>query len=605
MEGEARLKSILPRVALLAVALSSGALLEHKLHIAGKIFAVLSLMEAGPSDLSDESEIKQKQKQECSTPELEINLPEDKNVLSREEADELLKDALQGQSIKESGQWSKWILEAMHKEEFAFTTSKMAALLAIIEQESAFQGDPKTSGIRGKLDAEEQKIRDSYPLLIPLLEGTALRPFFEKYKDKASRVETEGDAVHVLQDAISDLKGNYPSIVTELAYEDPDWELKALQAVGTLGPTQVSVLFTFTEAERRSLTPEQYAQRQREMIENPEIGILYTVRRFKAGAQVNGKNFLQTVGDYKGGQDAHFKAKIQLALRLLNPDLVVDGDLLRYDHRGLPLDEDSKTLTTALAFNEQFQLGFSREEIFSSFAKNGPELVQDCVIRSFLDRATREEDFELGMVTLDTKKGGTDRKGQETVSQYVKKVGDRYSRWRKILEELRMARQLVNAPAQPVPAQPSRKEKGVESSPLPNKTKPAPVVVEKTPSTPQKIPVQKESEPFEDRRERRAEFVRAVRGALARYPGCDELFQTDIQLFDTHTLPAVMLQFSAPSGSMTFAIQEDGEDGSVYVKQYRNAPGQERVVLTDGHVASMEVIRTKVVTWIETTCAQK
>ncbi len=549
--------------------------------------------------VDDPKEIKEDAEQSsmislCEAPELNIKGPESKNILTKDLASEVVNKALHTKGLSNSEKWTSWVVEAMQEEEFPLTPSKIAAVLAIIEQESSFEVDPKTSGILRKLDENEAEIKKEYPWVETLLSSAGINKLFLRHRTAAGKAKTEGEAVHVLHAAIEDFKTSYPEAAREVAFHNPDWELEALVSIGTLGPTQISVLSTFDGEERQNLTPEAYRLRQLEMVRDPKLAIRHTIRRLKEGALVNGTNFLQTVGDYKGGQDAHFKATVQMALRLVNPNVAIDGDLLRYDLRGLPLDQDSQSLLTAVEFNNHYELGFSKEQIQRAFAKTGKDLTEDCVIRSILEKAGEKEDYDLE-VTLDTSKGGNDAKGKETVSQYVKSVAKRYEAWRKQLEDqLRLLQEKAAPPTEEKQA--LKEDKTVKKAPE-EKRPPNPVVEKSTVAAVTTIP---DSPPVSAKALRLKAFRTEVETIFKSQ--CKGQFRLEVNEGSTEIGPYLIIKFIGDTSFSNITVQEHESDEGVFVSQKMKKASSQEIEEVRGDVENMDVIKTKVVSWMKSQC---
>ncbi|QQR55216.1 DUF1615 family protein [Candidatus Peregrinibacteria bacterium] len=421
-----------------------GIFLEQRLKLGTAIAALSEHWGTPTASLpSSETEIESVQEPECGASEWELTPPPQAEALEPALAKRALQSALEFRFPNdevEAGRWANALVSAMEKERYPLTVTKMALLLAFIETESDFQVDPAfTSGqVRSEISDTIEAKEKQYPGALQWAKDLGIYDDYEPFLDRAKAAKSEGSVLKILHDGIDALKAegkeNTRALIVQRFGED--WEFLALGLVHSLGPTQINAWNTFSLEERKTLTPDQLRMRQLELLNSPETGIQYTVRLLKALQEVYGNDLPSVIGDYKGGPFAHFKAKIQVILQGVTPDLEVDGDLVFYTAKGLPdSTRDSSTLLAAFQFNEKHELGFEDEQIREAFAKTGKDLMEDCVVRSIL-----QEGQELGVdlnVRLQTSKGEGSAKARQTVEEYVDLVTGRYREW---LERLKAAK---------------------------------------------------------------------------------------------------------------------------------------------------------------------
>lgn len=381
---------------------------------------------------------------ECTAPVLAKSAPSDLDVLEAAVAKSKIEAALSRQSIPEARAWSEAIVGAMEEEAYPLTFSKIAAVMAFLQQESSFQEDPRLD-MRYELKEKRAQLYEAYPVLKDIeasdvFEAAGGPAYLDSLEARALALNSERQAVDLLHVAIDDahefLSEHWMLGQFVAGSFGSNWDFYALDVVHSVGPAQLNPLGTFTLEERTSLTPDQLKKRQLELFDR-KVAVRFLVRRLKAHQDAYGTEFGKVIADYKGGPFASLHSQFQHALReTVAPGLSLDGDLVFYTGRALPDPEkESSTFKAALKFNEEYELGFSRDEIWNALSSTGVEFQENCFVRTTIQRAQMESSTTIGEFTLETSKGGDSAKGKQTVVEYTRQVWSKYRFWGNELED--------------------------------------------------------------------------------------------------------------------------------------------------------------------------
>lgn len=264
--------------------------------------------------------------------------------------------ALPAELADRSG-WAEDILSTLELLDLPRDVKHVAAVMAVLEQESGFNPNPTVPGlsklIRERLDKYAAKLGPlGPPLMQKLLEGRApgqSRTFYQRIE----LLKTEQDLDRLFRDILTYYSDKFPvsyatanllgEAFTARGFED-------LNPITTAGSMQVSVRYAMQVARERGKDPAQV----REEIYTRRGGLLYGVSRL-LGYEAGYNKPVYRFADYNAGFYASRNAALQAQVgRLIGQELVPDGDLLLYDKEGRALERDSNTLKALLSFRARF-----------------------------------------------------------------------------------------------------------------------------------------------------------------------------------------------------------------------------------------------------------
>ena len=213
--------------------------------------------------------------------------------------------------------WARDIYAAFAAQDIAPTTQNICAVLAVTEQESTFQVDPRVPGL-GKIAREEIDRRASKAHIPELLVSGALRvssPNGKTYSDRLNAARSERELSAIFDDFI----GMVPMGKTLFAGFNP---------VHTGGPMQVSIDFAEQQAKGYPYPVEGSIRRE---VFTRRGGMYFGIAHL-LGYPVSYKQPLYRFADFNAGWYASRNAAFQNAVsRASGIPLALDGDLVRYD----------------------------------------------------------------------------------------------------------------------------------------------------------------------------------------------------------------------------------------------------------------------------------
>ena len=560
----------------------------------------------------------------CSAPAWPENPQPNDEIIDEQTAIHAAQTVLAKRGIPDANDWGVKIVKTMEEVGYPLTYSKLALTLAFIDQESGFKWDPGIyEDLGGKIRGKRAQYESEYPYLTRTIkktdEGRKLLKFIDGKSARASKAQTEGELVGILHEDLTQFEAEFPLTTTALNTAIPDWRLEALSQVATFGPMQVGVLSTFSPEERAGLTWEKYAERQDLLVARPQEALEDGIRYIQELQAYYGDCVGCVIHDYKGGAFAHLNAQFQVMLREVNPDLVVDGDLLKFDPTtGVPLEEVSASESAARKFNKKYNLGYSDEEIRKALKKRGPDFVEDCFVRRVAEKYMKKhETLEPSRTTLNIKKGdgekGETAKDQETVTEYVKKVIERYKKW--------MAALNAQTPTQANKPQPISRP--IQTPSTATVTPPVPVsrpveqastattlpVVRERRSVDREAPTvaavprlrqQEESTAtlLQQKTERRDALVVVLKATVAKYPGCPHAVDVIPDRDGVGIFTKVMFQHGA--NWILFKIRENVNNENFGIKWEEMIGGKDKS--RELTFKSMGGVRAWVNGWIDFQC---
>ncbi|CAI8941322.1 DUF1615 domain-containing protein [Pseudomonas sp. IT-P176] len=212
--------------------------------------------------------------------------------------------------------WANDIYSAFAAQEIPATSQNLCSVLAVTEQESTFQADPKVPGL-GKIARDEIDRRAARAHIPSLLVRGALQVSStngKSYSDRLNAARSEKELSAIFDDFI----GRVPMGKTLFGGFNP---------VHTGGPMQVSI--AFAEKQARNYPYPVDGSIRREVF--TRRGGMYFGIAHLLGYPVNYSQPLYRFADFNAGWYASRNAAFQAALnRATGGSLALDGDLIRY-----------------------------------------------------------------------------------------------------------------------------------------------------------------------------------------------------------------------------------------------------------------------------------
>lgn len=267
--------------------------------------------------------------------------------ISQLEAQALLNKLLPAK-ISERNGWRNDLLDGFTALKIPYTPEYFCAVMAVIEQESSWQGDPPVPGL-GKIvwkQVEEKAGKYHIPLIAVQTALLKSSPNGKSYKERIDKLQTEAQMNAVFEDLASDAK----RLSLPFNMSNP---------IRTGGPMQVSV--EFAEGHVRAW-PYPYARRGsvRSEVFSRKGGVYFgTAILLQYPAPYS--KMIYRFADFNAGRYASRNAAFQAALnKLTNDSMDLDGDLLRYEN-GNPSRQSSGTEKALQSMGKRLNL--SHEEI--------------------------------------------------------------------------------------------------------------------------------------------------------------------------------------------------------------------------------------------------
>jgi hypothetical protein len=311
-------------------------------------------------------------------------------------------------SVQDKSGWTADIVAAFDALNIAPTKGNVCAVLAEIEQESAFQSIPVVPGlskiVRGELEAR----RKSYGIPQWIMDKSlAMRsPNGQTYSKRIDALRTENDVNDLYEDMISEV----PMGKKLFADYNP---------VRTGGPMQVNASFANSYAAKRRY-PFAYDGSLRNALFSRKGGLYFGVA-YLLDYSASYESMSFRFADYHAGRYSSRNAAFQKTVSSLSGiPLEADGDLLSYED-GVAQEDDSRTLEALLAIAPR--LNMNRAGIFrnllleKSYAFEQSELyTRVCALAPAMPRAQVPEIVVKGPKFT----------RRLTTASYVKRVDSRY-----------------------------------------------------------------------------------------------------------------------------------------------------------------------------------
>jgi Protein of unknown function (DUF1615) len=244
--------------------------------------------------------------------------------------------------------WAADIHDGLAALQLAHTPENFCAVIAVTEQESSFRADPAVPGL-SKIawqEIEKHRERVGAPKMVVQAALKLQSQSGKTYSERLDTVQTERELSELFEEFI----GRVPMGKSLLSERNP---------VRTGGPMQVSVTFAEKHVKSRKY-PYPISDSLRHEVFSRRGGMYFGMAHLLDYPASYDKNIYR-FADYNAGQYASRNAAFQSALALASgSSLVLDGDVLRYDH-GQALTQPSSTELAARALSSRF--GMSAQEM--------------------------------------------------------------------------------------------------------------------------------------------------------------------------------------------------------------------------------------------------
>jgi hypothetical protein len=250
----------------------------------------------------------------------------------------------------EAEAWAAAALAAPQAAERPRDAHHLCQVFALIEQESGYQADPEVPGLAALVEAElmaqaRDKLGFLGPKALDLVLDVTPEGGTRSFRAQLRAVRTERDLDLLFRALLAHHEARAPMLGAALRRLFPA-VVDRLNPVGTVGSMQVAVAWAAAQPAARGLSREAL----RDRLYSLEGGVLFgTLRLFAHEADYD--RVAYRMADYNAGLYASRNTAFQLRLRLLSGRPVdADGDLLVYDPRGRPSDQDGQTVQALLAW---------------------------------------------------------------------------------------------------------------------------------------------------------------------------------------------------------------------------------------------------------------
>lgn len=259
--------------------------------------------------------------------------------------------------------WAADIFAAFEAIKVVPTKEYVCAVVAEIEQESAFQSDPTVPGlqkiVRRELDARKEKY--GIPQWIIDSELDTRSPDGRTYNQRINSLKTESEVSVLYEDMISEIPFGKDMLVD-------------FNPVHTGGPMQVSVSFASSYVATKPYPYVIKSSLRNELFTRK--GGLYFGVAYLLDYPANYGSMIFRFADFNAGIYSSRNAAFQNALSSLSGvSLVTDGDLLRYKDGVVQETPPSLTMQALLKISPQ--LSMNNAEIFHDLSlEKSPEFEQ-------------------------------------------------------------------------------------------------------------------------------------------------------------------------------------------------------------------------------------
>jgi hypothetical protein len=245
--------------------------------------------------------------------------------------------------------WAVDVREALLAARISPDADAVCQVLAIVEQESGYDADPKVPGLskiaRGEIEAKLSLLGPLSDmgidwLLSPVPEGSD-----RSFADQLGTLKTERDLDRLFRDLVAHHQGQVPGL-QEASATLFNARIERMNPVSTAGSMQVSVGFAQEIGHREGIP----AETVRELLYTRTGGLRYGVARLFAH-EAGYDSPVYRFADFNAGLYASRNAAFQEQLAAVTDlDLAPDGDLLAWTDGGKPSRTDGQSLRALLAW---------------------------------------------------------------------------------------------------------------------------------------------------------------------------------------------------------------------------------------------------------------
>ena len=275
--------------------------------------------------------------------------------------------ALLPKDIHDPAGWAKDVAAAFRENRLQPSSTSVCMALAVIQQESSFQVNPRVPDLSEKVMQElHSKVKRLLGPLGPVFLHAGLHATFPgshaTWGERIKAVQTERDIDQIYQDLLHYFRTMFPHLfawIVPLVEWAAGHLVEDFSDITTAGPMQVSVRFAETVATERGHD----LRRVRDELYTRRGGVAYGINRL-LGYHANYTDPHFVFADFNAGRYASRNAALQQQVSwLMGMPLTADGDLLTYDTHSQPDEKDSKSLKVILAFRQKYAPGLSQEQI--------------------------------------------------------------------------------------------------------------------------------------------------------------------------------------------------------------------------------------------------
>jgi hypothetical protein len=319
--------------------------------------------------------------------------------------------------------WARSVRSALLLAERPVDEDHVCQVLAILEQESGYEADPAVPGLAGIAERElEQALTDKLGFLADEAGAAVLDVVAEgeerTFRQRLRGIRTERDLDELFQAIVAHHEARAPAVGTVVRTLAPRLT-ERLNPVTTAGSMQVKVDWAQAHPVSRGLDPAAV----RASMYTVDGGVRYGTLRLFATAEY--EDPIHRFADFNAGPYASRNAAFQEELGALQGvELVLDGDLLRYNGRGRPLArQEGETYRAAVALGRD--RGLDEGEVARDLAREkGPDLEATAIWDVVMGGTAEERPYaRVPMVQLDSPK----LKGAWTTASFAERVQRRYA----------------------------------------------------------------------------------------------------------------------------------------------------------------------------------
>lgn len=312
--------------------------------------------------------------------------------------------------IADKDGWAQDIYQAFASQKIAPNKENVCAAIAVIDQESSFQADPKVPGLPKIVKKELETRRAKYHVPEWVLEKAlkTISPNGKTYAQRIKALQTENDINHLFDDMASELP-----LGKQL--------LEGHNPIHTGGPMQVSLKFA-EETVKEKPYPYSIKSSLRDELFSRRGGVYFGVAHL-LNYSANYDQMEYRFADFNSGRYASRNAAFQHGVsKLTHQRLDLDGDLLSYkDGKSAVGDVEQALLTINVA------LQMSNQEINRDLKLEKVKDFEDTALYKNVYRLAKNKHLNMPYATLPSIKLHSPKITRKlTTAWFAERVGERY-----------------------------------------------------------------------------------------------------------------------------------------------------------------------------------